>query len=189
MDYQEDLKKAVEVLQNGGLILYPTDTIWGIGCDATNPNAVRRIYELKKRADSKSMLVLVENEVRLNSYIREVPEMAYNLIELSDKPLTIVYPGGKNLAGNLLAEDGSIGIRVTKEAFSRSLCQKFRKPVVSTSANVSGEPSPANFGEISEKIVKGVDYVVKYRQEEMNSPAPSGIIKLGVDGQVKVIRE
>ena len=189
MDYQEDLKKAVEVLQNGGLILYPTDTIWGIGCDATNPNAVRRIYELKKRADSKSMLVLVENEVRLNSYIREVPEMAYNLIELSDKPLTIVYPGGKNLAGNLLAEDGSIGIRVTKEAFSRSLCQKFRKPVVSTSANVSGEPSPANFGEISEKIVKGVDYVVKYRKEEMNSPAPSGIIKLGVDGQVKVIRE
>ena len=189
MDYQEDLRKAVEVLQKGGLILYPTDTIWGIGCDATNPDAVRRVYALKQRADSKSMLVLVGNEVRLNAYIQEVPEMAYNLIELSDKPLTIVYPGGKNLAENLLAEDGSIGIRVTKEAFSRALCQKFRKPVVSTSANVSGDPSPSNFSEISETIVKGVDYVVKYRREEMNNPAPSGIIKLGVDGQVKVIRE
>jgi L-threonylcarbamoyladenylate synthase len=141
MNYQDDLKKAVEVLQNGGLILYPTDTIWGIGCDATNVEAVKKVYALKKREDSKSMLVLVENEVRLNSYVQEVPEIAFDLIALSDKPLTIIYPKGKNLAGNLLAEDGSIGIRVTKEAFSCALCQKFRKPVVSTSANVSQVPT------------------------------------------------
>jgi len=189
MNYQDDLKKAVEVLQNGGLILYPTDTIWGIGCDATNVEAVKKVYALKKREDSKSMLVLVENEVRLNSYVQEVPEIAFDLIALSDKPLTIIYPKGKNLAGNLLAEDGSIGIRVTKEAFSCALCQKFRKPVVSTSANVSGDPSPQGFAEISEEVIKGVDYVVKYRQDELSNPAPSGIIKLNVDGQIKVIRE
>ncbi len=189
MDYQEDLKKAVDVLQKGGLILYPTDTIWGIGCDATNEEAVKKVYELKKRADTKSMLVLVENEVRLNSYVRDVPELAYDLIELSDKPLTIIYPEGKNLADNLLAEDGSIGIRVTKEAFSRALCQKFRKPLVSTSANIAGEPSPKNFKEISEEIINGVDYVVSFRQSEVKNSVPSGIIKLDADGQVKVIRE
>jgi L-threonylcarbamoyladenylate synthase len=189
MDYQEDLNNAVEVLRNGGLILYPTDTIWGIGCDATNKESVKKVYELKKRADSKSMLVLVEHDVRLNSYVQEVPEMAYDLIEISVKPLTIIYPEGKNLAPNLLAEDGSIGIRVTTEAFSRSLCQKFRKPLVSTSANVSGEPSPCNFGEISDEIIRGVDYVVRFRQDEVNNPVPSGIIKLDVDGKVKVIRE
>jgi L-threonylcarbamoyladenylate synthase len=189
MDYQDDLKRAVETLQNGGLILYPTDTIWGIGCDATNAEAVRKVYDLKKRADSKSMLVLIENEARLNSYVQEVSEMAYDLCELSNKPLTIIYPQGKNLAENLLAEDGSIGIRVTKEAFSRSLCQKFRKPIVSTSANVSGQPSPKNFSEISNEILSGVNYIVKFRQDELINPAPSGIIKLGTDGQVQVIRE
>lgn len=180
---------AVGTLQKGGLILYPTDTIWGIGCDATNAEAVKKVYDLKKRADSKSMLVLVENEVRLNSYVQEVPEIAYDLIELSDKPLTIIYPQGKNLAGNLLAGDGSIGIRVTREVFSRSLCQKFRKPVVSTSANVSGQSSPGNFREISDEILRGVDYIVKFRQDELTNPPPSGIMKLGVDGQVRIIRE
>lgn len=189
MDFREELKKAVEVLQNGGLILYPTDTIWGIGCDATNAEAVKKVYELKKRAEGKGLLVLVENEVRLNSYVREVPEMAYDLIELSDKPITIIYPQGKNLAENVYAEDGSIGIRVTKEDFSRSLCQRFRKPVVSTSANLSGEKSPRSFGEINEEILESVDYVVDFRQEELSNPAPSGIIKLDVDGQVEVIRE
>ncbi|WP_462316890.1 L-threonylcarbamoyladenylate synthase [Marinilabilia sp.] len=189
MDFREELKKAVEVIQKGGLILYPTDTIWGIGCDATNAEAVKKVYELKKRAEGKGLLVLIENEVRLNSYVREVPEMAYDLIELSDKPITIIYPQGKNLAENVYAEDGSIGIRVTKEDFSRSLCQRFRKPVVSTSANLSGEKSPRSFSEIKDEILEGVDYVVDFRQEEPGNPAPSGIIKLDVDGQVEVIRE
>ncbi|MFW5889776.1 MAG: L-threonylcarbamoyladenylate synthase [Marinilabiliaceae bacterium] len=189
MDYRDDLKRAVEVLRNGGLILYPTDTIWGIGCDATNAEAVKKVYDLKQRADSKSMLVLVENEVRLASYVEEVPEMAYQLIDVSEKPLTIIYPKGKNLAENLLAEDGSIGIRVTREDFSRELCRKFRKPVVSTSANISGEQAPRYFGEISQTVLNGVDYVVGYRQDETANPRPSGIVKLDVDGQVKVIRE
>ncbi|MGQ1890164.1 L-threonylcarbamoyladenylate synthase [Thermophagus sp. OGC60D27] len=189
MNYQEDIKNAVEVLRNGGLIAYPTDTIWGIGCDATNADAVKKIYNLKRRDDHKSMLVLIDNMVRLNSYVEEVPELAYDLIEIADKPLTIIYPQGKNLAENLLADDGSIGIRVTNESFSRTLCQAFRKPLVSTSANLSGETAPKNFGDISEEILNGVDYVVKYRQDEVNNPAPSGIIKLGIDGQVEVIRE
>jgi L-threonylcarbamoyladenylate synthase len=183
MSYHEDLQKAIEVLQTGGLILYPTDTIWGIGCDATNPEAVQKIYDLKKRSDSKSMLVLLENEVRLQSYVAEVPEMAYDLIGLSSKPLTIIYSGGKNLAKNLIAEDGSIGIRITTELFSRALCQKFKKPVVSTSANVSGTKAPENFSQISLEILNGVDYIVEFRQDEI------GIIKLDTSGQVKVIRE
>lgn len=189
MDYQEDLKKAVEVLQNGGLILYPTDTFWGIGCDATNAEAVRKVYELKKQEERNSMLMLVESDVRLNSYVEEVPEIAYDLIDLALKPLTIIYSGGKNLPENLLDEDRSIGIRVTKEAFSRALCQKFRKPVVFTPANVGGEASPNGFDDIDEAIIDGVDYVVEYRQDEVEKPVPSGIIKLGVDGQVQVIRE
>jgi L-threonylcarbamoyladenylate synthase len=189
MNYQEDLKKAVEVLQNGGLILYPTDTFWGIGCDATNADAIRKVYELKKQEDSSSMLMLVESDVRLNSYVEEVPEISYDLIDLALKPLTIIFPGGKNLPENLLDEDRSIGIRVTKEAFSRALCQKFRKPVVWTSANVEGESSPEIFDEISETILEGVDYVVNYRQDEVEKSIPSGIIKLEVDGQVQIIRE
>ena len=185
----EDIKKAVDVLHHGGIILYPTDTIWGIGCDATNFDAVKRIYRLKKRTDSKSMLILLDNDAKLNSYLHEVPEIAYDLIDLSDKPITIIYDGAKNIASNLIAEDGSIGIRITTEEFSKQLCARFKKPIVSTSANVSGEPSPGHFGEISDEIVKGVDYVVKFRQEE-NSPAkPSSIIKLGNKGQVKIIRE
>jgi L-threonylcarbamoyladenylate synthase len=189
MNYQEDLKKAVEVLQNGGLILYPTDTFWGIGCDATNADAIRKVYELKKQEDHSNMLMLVESDVRLNSYVEEVPEIAYDLIDLALKPLIIIYPGGKNLPENLLDKDGSIGIRVTKEAFSRALCQKFRKPVVFTPANESGESSPAFFDQISETILEGVDYVVNYRQDEVEKSGPSGIIKLKVDGQVQVIRE
>lgn len=189
MDFQYDLKQAIEVLRKGGLILYPTDTIWGIGCDATNSQAVQRVYDLKKRTDSKSMLVLLDNVGRLISYVQEVPSLAYDLIEVTDKPLTIIYPGAKNLASNLSAADGSIGIRVTNEAFSKALCRQFRKALVSTSANVSGEPSPRSFSEISDEIRQGVDYVVNYRQEEDLNPAPSGIIQLGVGGEIKVIRE
>lgn len=184
----EDLKKAQEVLYQGGLILYPTDTIWGIGCDATNEEAVRRVYELKKRVDSKAMLILVDSPAKLQFYVREVPEVAWDLVDLAEKPLTIIYPGARNLAANLLAEDGSIGIRLTKEIFSRGLCERFRKAIVSTSANVSGAPSPKTFSEISEEIKNAVDFVVSFRQDEKAPSAPSSIIKLGLSGQIQIIR-
>ena len=187
--FVEDLVKAVEVLRAGGIILYPTDTIWGIGCDATNPSAVKRIYEIKKRQDTKSMLVLMENPNLLNSYVAEVPEIAWELIEVADSPLTIIYPGAKNLASNLLAQDGSIGIRITNEAFTQQLIQRFRKPVVSTSANITGQKSPQNFDEISDEIIQSVDYVVKFRQDDLSKSTPSSIIKLGVGGQIEIIRK
>lgn len=185
----DEVKKACEIMQNGGIILYPTDTVWGIGCDATNEEAVKRVYEIKKRADSKALLLLIDNAVKLNYYIQDVPEVAYDLIELSTKPLTIIYDGARNLAPNLLAEDGSVGIRVTGEEFSKQLCFRFRKAIVSTSANISGEPTPHVFSEISEDIIRAVDYVVDYRREETGSPKPSSIIKLGKNGEVKIIRE
>lgn len=187
--FHDDIKQAIEVLRRGGVILYPTDTIWGIGCDATNAAAVKRVYEIKQREDSKSMLVLLENPSRIVGYIDEIPEVAWDLIEFSEKPTTIIYDKAKNLADNLVAADGSIGIRITREAFSSELLKRFRKPIVSTSANISGEPSPANFSEISEAIKKQVDYVVQYRQNEKGNPAPSSIIKLGVTGLIRIIRE
>lgn len=184
----EDVKKACEVMAAGGIILYPTDTIWGIGCDATNEKAVQRVYELKRRADNKAMLVLMDSEAKLDRYVSDVPDIAWDLISVSDKPLTIIYSSAKNLATNLLGADGSVGIRITNEEFSKKLCERFRKPLVSTSANVSGEPSPANFSEVSEVIKEGVDYTVSYRQDDMSKAAPSGIIKLGAGGLVQVIR-
>ena len=185
----DDIKKAVEVLRSGGVILYPTDTIWGIGCDATKKKAVDRIYKIKQRNDSKNMLLLIDNPSKLNSYIDEVPEIAWDLIDVSDKPLTIIYPGAKNLPDNLVAADGTIGIRVTGEEFSMNLCRRFRLPLVSTSANISGKPAPGNFSEIDQEIIKQVDYVVQYRQDDLSKAAPSGIIKLGKGGEVTVIRE
>ena len=176
-------------MREGGVILYPTDTIWGIGCDATNEDAVRRVYEIKQRQDSKAMLVLVDSSVKVDFYVRDVPEVAWDLIDLADKPLTIIYSGARNLAANLLAEDGSVGIRVTNEDFSKRLCQQFRKAIVSTSANISGQPSPKNFSEISEEVKSAVDYIVGYRQEEMSNPKPSSIIKLDKGGVIKIIRE
>ncbi|MGV8139979.1 MAG: L-threonylcarbamoyladenylate synthase [Mangrovibacterium sp.] len=186
---EEDLKKAVDVLRNGGVILYPTDTIWGLGCDATNEQAAAKIYAIKKRSDSKSMLVLMENMNLLERYVEEVPAIAFDLIEITDKPLTIVYPGARNLAKNLIAEDGTIGIRITTETFTRQLIQRFRKPVVSTSANRSGENSPGTFAEISEEIKAAADYVVKYRQNDLTPASPSSIIKLGVGGQIEILRK
>lgn len=168
----EDIKKACEVMAAGGIILYPTDTIWGIGCDATNEKAVQRVYELKRRADNKAMLVLMDSEAKLDRYVSDVPDIAWDLISVSDKPLTIIYSSAKNLATNLLGADGSVGIRITNEEFSKKLCERFRKPLVSTSANVSGEPSPANFSEVSEVIKEGVDYIVSYRQDDMSKAAP-----------------
>jgi L-threonylcarbamoyladenylate synthase len=182
------LEEAVSVLKRGGLILYPTDTVWGIGCDATNEQAVKRIYALKQRTDAKAMLVLIDREEKLPFYMKEVPSMAWELVRIADKPLTIIYPEARNLAPSLLAEDGSIGIRITHEAFSKALCARFNKPVVSTSANISGEPSPAFFQAISEEIVQGVDYVVNYRREETIASRPSSIIKWGVDGTISIIR-
>lgn len=185
---EDEIKKACEVMRAGGIILYPTDTIWGIGCDATNEEATKKVYELKKRVDNKAMLVLVDSSAKLNAYVTQVPDIAWDLVEVADKPLTIIYPQAKNLAKNLLGEDGSVGIRITNEEFSKKLCERFRKPLVSTSANVSGQPSAANFSEISEEIKNGVDYIVKYRQDDMTRAKPSGILKLGINGEVIVIR-
>ena len=176
-------------MNEGGVILYPTDTIWGIGCDATNEEAVRRVYQIKQRSDSKAMLVLVDSPVKVDFYVQDVPEVAWDLIEVADKPLTIIYSGARNLASNLIAEDGSVGIRVTNEEFSKRLCQQFRKAIVSTSANLSGQPSPANYSEITEELKSMVDYVVGYRQEEIGHPKPSSIIKLDKGGVIKIIRE
>ena len=185
----EDIKRACEVLRAGGLILYPTDTVWGIGCDATNEEAVRKVYALKQREDSKAMLVLVDNAVKVDFYVKEVPPVAWDLLEVATNPLTIIYSGARNLAPNLLAEDGSVGIRVTEEEFSKQLCFRFRKAIVSTSANISGEPSPKNFAEISEAVKQGVDYIVGYRQNDKQKHKPSSIIKLGPTGELKIIRQ
>lgn len=185
----EDMKRACEVLRAGGLILYPTDTVWGIGCDATNEEAVRKVYALKQREDSKAMLVLVDNAVKVDFYVKEVPPVAWDLLEVATNPLTIIYSGAHNLAPNLLAEDGSVGIRVTEEEFSKQLCFRFRKAIVSTSANISGEPSPKNFAEISEAVKQGVDYIVGYRQNDKQKHKPSSIIKLGPTGELKIIRQ
>ena len=168
----EDIKKACQVMNEGGIILYPTDTIWGIGCEA-----------------HRALLVLVDSPVKVDFYVQDVPDIAWDLIELADKPLTIIYSGARNLAPNLLAEDGSVGIRVTNEEFSQRLCRQFRKAIVSTSANISGQPSPACFSQISEELKSMVDYVVGYRQQETAQPKPSSIIKLGKGGVIKIIRE
>jgi len=186
---EDDLKKACEILRKGGVILYPTDTVWGIGCDATKEDAVKRIYEIKRRSDSKSMLTLMDSPAQLDRYIDDLPEIAQDLIENSDKPLTIIYSGAKNLAANLIASDGTIGIRITKEAFSKELCRRFGKPVVSTSANFSGDPSPSNFSEINREIFRLVDYVVNYRNDEKQKSKPSSIMRLEKSGVIKMIRE
>lgn len=185
---QEDFDAAICCLRDGGLILYPTDTIWGIGCDATNPQAIERIYQLKQRAETKSMLVLVDSLDALEKIVVEVPEVAYDLVEVSIRPMTIIYDQAKGVAPNLLAEDGSLGIRVTTEAFSRDLCRALGKPVVSTSANVSGTPAPKSFSEIDPIIRQGVDYIVKYRQTDQSETPPSQIIKLGSGGLIQIIR-
>jgi len=185
----DDLSRACATLRDGGLILYPTDTIWGIGCDATNAEAVSRVYRLKQRTDSKAMLVLIDSAAKLNAYVADIPDIAWDLIEVADKPLTVIYPKARNLAAGLLAEDGSVGIRITGERFSHNLCERFRKPVVSTSANVSGSPSPSSFSEISETILRGVDYIVNYRRDETVKSRPSGVIKIGEGGLIQVIRE
>ena len=182
MNMEEDIKQAVEVMRRGGVILYPTDTIWGIGCDATNEEAVRRVYDIKRRDDSKALICLVDSADRMQRYVGDVPAVAWDLVELSERPLTLILDGARNLAG-------SVGIRVTREEFSRQLCYRFQKAIVSTSANVSGEPSPACFADISDEIKQAVDYVVQSRQREKTKASPSSIIKLGRDGEVTIIRK
>lgn len=184
-----EIKKMVEVLRSGGLILYPTDTVWGIGCDATNEEAVKKVFELKKREDSKSLIVLVDSVDRLAAYVDDVPDVAWDLAEVSDTPLTIIYPTGKNLAKNVMAEDGSVGIRVTNEEFSKALCYAFRKPIISTSANISGNPTPENFYQIEDEIKNGVDYVAEARRDEDEKKSPSSIIKFEKNGTFAVLRK
>lgn len=200
---KSDLEEAVRVLRAGGVIVYPTDTVWGIGCDATNEEAVRKVYALKRRADSKSMLVLLDAPGKLQGYVDEVPEMAWELLECtmeektpypqpstlnSQRPLTIIYPGAKNLAKNLIAEDGSVGIRITQEPFSKALCERLRRPIVSTSANISGEPAAKTFRQISEDILQQADYVCFYRRDDEKEKQPSSIIKLGLHNEIQIIR-
>lgn len=185
---KEDIRRAIEVMNNGGIILYPTDTIWGLGCDATNAEAVKRIYAIKQRTDAKALISLVDSEAKVQFYVREVPDVAWDVMELSERPMTVVFDGGRNLAPNLLAEDGSVAIRITKEPFSKELCMRMKRAIVSTSANISGEPAPRCFAEISKEIIAAVDYVCTSRQDEPPTQKASSIIKLGVGGEVTIIR-
>ena len=186
---KDDMKQALDTLKAGGIILYPTDTIWGIGCDATNPEAVEKIFALKGRDKRKSMIVLLGNDYQLEGYVQEVPEVAYQLIEVADKPLTIIYNKAKNLAPYVVAEDGSIGIRVVQHPFCEELIQRFRKPIVSTSANISGDATAQNFAEIADEIKEGVDYVVQYGQTDMSKHQASTIMKIDASGKFEFIRK
>jgi len=185
---QQEILKCIEVLKSGGLILYPTDTVWGIGCDATNEEAVKKIYALKKREDSKSMIVLVASDAMLNKHVVEVPELAWDILDISINPTTIVYPKAKQLAKNAVAPDGSIAIRLIKEGFCNQLVYKFNRPIISTSANISDKPTPKTFQEISSEIIDGVDYVVNQKFDSGTKKA-SSIIKIGLAGEIEVIRK
>ena len=193
MTRELDIKNAVEVLRKGGVILYPTDTVWGIGCDATNAEAVKRVYDIKQRDDSKALICLVDSDARLQRYVRQVPDVAWQLIDsLQDsdaKPTTLILDGAVNLAPNLIAEDGSIALRITNEPFSKELCYRFQKALVSTSANISGEPAAQNFCDIDPRIVEAVDYVCWTRRQEHKPHQPSSIISLRPDGEVTIIRK
>lgn len=189
MTIQEDIKNAIEAMKQGGVILYPTDTVWGIGCDATNAEAVAKVYKIKKRDDSKALICLVDSDARLQRYVRQVPNVAWDLLDVAVKPTTIILDGAINLAPNLIAEDGSIALRITKEPFSHELCYRFQKALVSTSANVSGEPAAANYCDISQEILDAVDYVCHSRRQEHKPHTPSSIIKLAEDGEVAIIRK
>ena len=184
---QSELNKTIQTLKEGGLILYPTDTIWGIGCDATNGEAVKKIFQLKKREDSKALICLVADDRMLKKYIKKIPEAAFDILDVSEEPITIIYDEPQNLAQNLIASDNTIAIRIPNDDFCFQLLRRFNGAIVSTSANTSGDPSPKSFKEISPDILKGVDYVVNLHHEKINTK-PSSIIKLSNDGKVKIIR-
>lgn len=185
---KEEIENAITVLKRGGLILYPTDTVWGIGCDATNPDAVDKVFKLKQRSDEKSLICLVNDFRMLNEYVENIPEVAYDILKYAKKPTTIIYDDPIRVAENIIADDNSLAIRVTKDEFCKKLIQRFRRPLVSTSANISGEKTPQSYAEIDPLILEGVDYVVNL-QHEKKSGKPSAIIKLKNDGSVKVIRQ
>jgi len=184
----DDIKAAVECMRKGGVILYPTDTVWGIGCDATNAEAVAKIYKIKKREESKAMICLVDSDNRIQRYVRNVPDVAWDVMNLATSSTTVILDGADGLASNLIAEDGSIAMRITQEEFSKELCYRMQKPVVSTSANISGEPTAQNYSDISEEIINSVDYVCKSRRNEHQPHKPSSIIKLKSNGEVTIIR-
>lgn len=189
MIFEEDIRNSLNILKEGGIILYPTDTIWGLGCDATNNEAVNKIFRIKSRNDSKSLIILVNSVAMLERYIMEIPEIALELIDVSETPLTIIYPKAKNLAPAILAEDGSVGIRVCSDRFCNELLGRFRKPIVSTSANISGDPSPSYFTKISDRIIQAVDYAVEYKREDRQKHLPSPVIKIEQNGVIKIIRK
>ena len=193
MTREEDIRNAVETMRKGGVILYPTDTVWGIGCDATNAEAVKRVYEIKQRDDSKALICLVDSDARMQRYIRNVPDVAWQLIDsLQDsdaKPTTLILDGAINLAENLIADDGSIGLRITNEPFSKELCYRFQKAIVSTSANISGEPAAQNYCDIDPRILEAVDYVCWSRRQEHKPHTPSSIIRLKENGEVTIVRK
>jgi L-threonylcarbamoyladenylate synthase len=184
----DELNKSYEIIKEGGIILYPTDTVWGIGCDATNPEAVAKIYQLKKRVESQNMIVLMNGDKMMHNVFADIPEVAWQIIELSENPTTLILDKPKNVAANLIAADNTLGIRIVKEPFCFKLLERMKKPLVSTSANISGQPAPKSFKEISAEIIKGVDYVVNLQPEKMGGK-PSTIIKLGLDSQVKIMRK
>ncbi|MDR1436570.1 MAG: threonylcarbamoyl-AMP synthase [Candidatus Symbiothrix sp.] len=186
---EDEIEKACQILREGGVILYPTDTVWGIGCDATNEDAVRKIYEIKRRADAKSMLVLLDSSAKLKLYLALPPAIDPEAAEIAGKPTTVIYPGAVNVAPSLIAEDGSLAIRITKEHFSRELCRQFGKPVVSTSANISGQPAPGNFSKINDEIIRSVNYAVNYRRTDRSVARPSRIVKAGAGGLMDIIRK
>lgn len=188
MDINQEIHNAYEVIKEGGIILYPTDTVWGIGCDATNPEAVAKIYKLKQRAETQSMIVLMNGEKMMYNVFKDIPEVAWQIMDLSENPTTLVLDKPRNVAPNLIAPDNTLGIRIVKEPFCFKLLEKMKKPLVSTSANISGKPTPKSFKEISPEIIKGVDYVVNLHHEKI-AGKPSTIIKLTNDSQVKVIRK
>jgi len=189
MIFDEDIKESLATLKNGGVILYPTDTIWGLGCDATNSSAVQKIFRIKSREGNKSLLVLVNGEQMLERYVRDIPEIAFELTGVSDDPLTIIYPEGKNLAEGVCSDDGSVGIRICHDKFCNELITRFRKPIVSTSANPSGKLSPENFSAIEKSVIDQADYVVKYRQNDRQKRSASPVIKIAPDGTIKIIRQ
>ena len=185
----EQIKKAVEVLRKGGVILYPTDTVWGIGCDATNRDAVAKVYEIKKRSDSKSLVLLASNLDMVCRYVKEIPEMAVQLVEVNDKPMTIIYPGAMGLAENVVAEDGTVGIRIPMMDFCQQLVARFGRPLVSTSANISGEATPKKYAEISQEIRSAVGLIVDPALEKGATGQSSSIIKVGLDYSIEIIRK
>ncbi len=189
MTQKEDIKNAIDAMRKGGIILYPTDTVWGIGCDATNAEAVAKVYKIKQRDDSKALICLADSVDRVQRYVRDVPSVAWDLMEIADKPTTVILDGAVNLAPNLIAEDGSIGLRITNEEFSKELCYRFQKPIVSTSVNISGEPAAQNYCDIAPEILEAADYVCWTRRQEHKPHKPSSIVKISRDGQVSIIRK